>query len=869
MKAFYFLKVLLFLSLSFLSQLSFAQCPAGWFGTATLKWDNRNYLVTTGSYSGFVTAAMSQSQNFAFGTNRVNIAMGGSITTLGQNTVNTGYANSYGSGAAVSYNNNGTITLTFDSLVASLQFSLYSIDLSQTATVTAVDGAGLALNITMTNAGSAPVNTITGSGTTTAKATASNTAVASTSNNGTINISISGFAPVGTNGVKKVTITMGGTGGAFWLSDLSACVYSGFPNNYYIVAKPYTGQPAYILNNSNAPTASMTDVATGKSRYIFKDQPTSNLYLNSFGYDPYKHFLYYSLDGTNTPANNKAVKKYDFNTLGTNTSTMSSGTISTLISDVTLSPFNIPVFDQGLESAGSSFYNGSLYIGVEGSNNAGNTSRYSMIWRIDFDASNNPIKACQVFASMSDDGTSTVLHNWGDFSISNGILYDFNSGDNAGANGVFYHYNLQTGLITGNYPSNNPSPGQSGTAWNENIYWLSGTADEIALYNKNGTIGARSTLSGKAPIDWTSAGSGDGSDAFKPPLDYGDAPASYDPATVDPAVHDYDSTLKLGILWNCEFAKKTTADASGDGATDDGLTGPPVFTNNQTSYSANVNVYNNSGAAATVAGWIDLNNNGVFDPSEGVVVTLSTNSTSLQSVFLSWTGPTIPIGVSYVFMRIRVTSATNGMTVSKPTGYYSNGEVEDYRIAVSVILQTKLVSFGAEPVNNQYVQVNWQVAGEMNMQSYIIERSQDGVNWSGQQSVSPLNMADSTNRYTSNDPHPLPGVSFYRLKMINYSGDYAYSTVAKVSFRNAPLGIAITPNPIKDVLNINVSMAKAGTIVLRLIDSYGKIIHVESINGHQGDNTVNWTALPSLPKGIYIVEATDGTDIVKGKILKE
>ena len=134
--------------LSFL-QMSFSQCPGGWSGTATLKWDNRNYLVTTGNYAGFVTAAMSTSQNFSLGKNRVNIAFAG-ITTTAQNTVNTGNTNSFGSGAAVQYNGNGTITLTFDTVVANLQFSLYDIDLQQTAKVTAKDASGTSYSVSIT-----------------------------------------------------------------------------------------------------------------------------------------------------------------------------------------------------------------------------------------------------------------------------------------------------------------------------------------------------------------------------------------------------------------------------------------------------------------------------------------------------------------------------------------------------------------------------------------------------------------------------------------------------------------------------------------------------------------------------------------------
>src|SRR5687767_6964508 len=101
---------LLFLASGFFSH---SQCLVG-SNSANLNWDNLDYLVTTGNYSGFVTAAMSQTQAFALGVNRVAIVYPGTITTSGENTSHTGEAGSFGTGADVQYSGNGTITFTFD-----------------------------------------------------------------------------------------------------------------------------------------------------------------------------------------------------------------------------------------------------------------------------------------------------------------------------------------------------------------------------------------------------------------------------------------------------------------------------------------------------------------------------------------------------------------------------------------------------------------------------------------------------------------------------------------------------------------------------------------------------------------------------------
>ena len=135
--------------------------------------------------------------------------------------------------------------------------------------------------------------------------------------------------------------------------------------------------------------------------------------------------------------------------------------------------------------------------------------------------------------------------------------------------------------------------------------------------------------------------------------------------------------------------QKVSATTNGDGTTDDAFAVVPIFTHGQNYYSVTAKVYNHSGANVTVAAQMNVNENGVFDPGEGTTATV-TSSASIQNISLGW-GPIayIPSWADSVFFRIRVTSASNAMTASNPTGYYSNGEVEDYLLIVSDVLAVK------------------------------------------------------------------------------------------------------------------------------------------------------------------------------------
>ena len=518
-----------------------AQCPVGWTAAQT-NWDWLDYLVSAGKYVPTanypgVPAALAANQAFSIGTNRFTIAYAGGIAcTLGENVTNTAEAGSFGAGADVQYANNGTITITFDTLVRNVQFSLYDIDINQTAKVTADDGiAALLVNMAVVTAGNI---TVVGSPGVAPVATANATAAANNDTKGTLNIGIGG----GVTGVKKIIITIGGTAGDFWLSDISACVYKTFTNNYFIDAKPFTGQAAYILATPDSNSVSYIDTATGKAKFLFSGNlsadPNAPVFLNGLGYDHKKHYLYYVHDFGTNAYNTRTLRRWDYNT----------ETIDASLA-VDVNTLGIPTFDGGVESGGSAFYDGALYFGIEGNNSSNNSNRETIIWRIDFDASNTPVKSCQVWATPADNGAGTRLHDWNDFAINDGILYNFD-GAGSTAQDDYYHFNMQTGVMLQDYttmPSYN-TPRQAATTWAGTIYWV---YDSIGVYSA-GSVGPKKKITGTSPTsffpDWAvgtiigsnKGNSGDAAGPFKTKTDFGDAPGTYDPATSDPATHEMD-----------------------------------------------------------------------------------------------------------------------------------------------------------------------------------------------------------------------------------------------------------------------------------------------------------------------------------------
>jgi len=436
---------------------SHTQCPSG-YTSATINWDNLDYLHNrTGMYSAnnpvtslpFVSSSMWQTQRFAIGTNRLTISttipVGTSSSVYGEITSHTGETGAYGTGADLGFivPNATAITMTFTFLteVQNLKFSVFDIDQEITFAPTATNAGGSAVNITLTKPagassaiplnGNASATTVTGTAPLANWSTGggSGTAYATSSNNGTVNVDIAGP-------VKTVVLTFSNDNNTrdFWVSDITACVADpGFPSSYFSTyTEPFTGQPAYFLANPQNLNVYMVNAGTGVADFIFADPGTGGNKLNSLAYDPVNKWLYYTLDNAAQQPVNKALKKYDFNT----------ETISTVLADITT--LGIPTFIQGVEFAGASFYNGSLYLGIEECDGTSFSSNAeSVVWKVDFDGSGNPTTATQVYATNGNNGAGTVMHDWGDIVVKDGLFIS-HATTASGNNKQEYPYNMKT-----------------------------------------------------------------------------------------------------------------------------------------------------------------------------------------------------------------------------------------------------------------------------------------------------------------------------------------------------------------------------------------------------------------------------------------
>jgi hypothetical protein len=90
--------------------------------------------------------------------------------------------------------------------------------------------------------------------------------------------------------------------------------------------------------------------------------------------------------------------------------------------------------------------------------------------------------------------------------------------------------------------------------------------------------------------------------------------------------------------------------------------------------------------------------------------------------------------------------------------------------------------------------------------------------------------------------------------MVDLDGRYTYSQIVSVKF-DSKQAITVFPNPVKDIMNIQIADMK-GMASVQMTDASGRM--VKSLNLYGNGSLVSFAIdVSNLPKGIYFIKAND------------
>ena len=215
-----------------------------------------------------------------------------------------------------------------------------------------------------------------------------------------------------------------------------------------------------------------------------------------------------------------------------------------------------------------------------------------------------------------------------------------------------------------------------------------------------------------------------------------------------------------------------------------------------------------------------------------------------------------------------ITPSAYGTFGTYQTGYYLEFSTSSFSTffvtsAVSAIpLPLNIISFNGS-FDAGIAKLNWITENEINMKNYVIERSANGRAFDSTGIVAAFNLR-VTNNYSFKDLNPLPGVSYYRLKMVDVDGYSRYSNTIAINNRHFS-ALSIFPNPVENTVKISYPKA-SGESFISILGSDGKLLIKSSIVTGTTTSELNFSSFQS---GIYILLYNDNKQTQTIKFIKK
>lgn len=235
-------------------------------------------------------------------------------------------------------------------------------------------------------------------------------------------------------------------------------------------------------------------------------------------------------------------------------------------------------------------------------------------------------------------------------------------------------------------------------------------------------------------------------------------------------------------------------------------------------------------------------------------------------------------------------STTDGNIVSSPTGpsiyvdqpgsyiviqylqvgcnLYATDTVVVSPIINCQILDKNFADFHGT-LNDNTVRLSWNVLNNQQVKYFEVQRSEDGLNFVTLGNVKKQTAEDTEAgfSYTDDISYLNSNLVYYRIKLFNINGTVNYSYIINIRLPVVKeTKITISPNPVKDIMQLHVRTKKSGNIRLDLFDQSGR--HVSSTTfAQKGRNIIAVDELANKPRGVYLAVIYADNKVFRQKIL--
>lgn len=179
--------------------------------------------------------------------------------------------------------------------------------------------------------------------------------------------------------------------------------------------------------------------------------------------------------------------------------------------------------------------------------------------------------------------------------------------------------------------------------------------------------------------------------------------------------------------------------------------------------------------------------------------------------------------------------------------------------ATPSILPVTYASFSAKSFVNT-IKLDWATTNEVNNSHFEIERTNDGENWTTIGTVEGNGNTFSVTNYEFVDNTPAQGANIYRLKQVDWNGEFVYSVTKTVVWGGEIVknNVQVYPNPSANVIHIT----GVDNPTVTIYNMAGSVM-IQSSNTNSLD-------LQELVKGVYFIHVQNPAgEVSRIRFIKE
>jgi len=182
-----------------------------------------------------------------------------------------------------------------------------------------------------------------------------------------------------------------------------------------------------------------------------------------------------------------------------------------------------------------------------------------------------------------------------------------------------------------------------------------------------------------------------------------------------------------------------------------------------------------------------------------------------------------------------------------------------------IVTPVKLVLFNAIKNANE-VAITWKTANELNTKEFQVEWSADGRNFSVIGTVNAFGNSDVPRNYAFAHRNTAAGNNFYRLKIVDANGSFAYSPIVKLNFTGKG-SIKVFPSITHGDLHMELNAAKQEATTVSVLDLSGRLLLSVKTQVLAGYNRID-LSVNNLPAGEYVLKLVSANDHSITKFVK-